>query len=109
MRRIRILDLWFFRGLFYFYVGFITLGNDATFTMANPQDIAALAQVSMGAFYCLMVSGVSEGERETESESGSESEGPFRDHWGYTYLCWVGCGMYVILDGRREPAVLLTA
>ena len=55
MRRIRILDLWFFRGLFYFYVGFITLGGDNTFFM-NPVDTVALVQASMGAFYCFMVS-----------------------------------------------------
>ena len=53
MRRIRILDLWFFRGLFYFYVGFITLGNDTSLT--DPVDMAALAQICMGGFYCLMV------------------------------------------------------
>ena len=54
MRRIRILDLWFFRGLFYFYVGFITLGAEPTLT--DPVDMAALAQICMGGFYCLMVS-----------------------------------------------------
>ena len=41
-------------GLFYFYVGFVTIGNDTNYT--QPVDIAALAQISMGGFYCLMVS-----------------------------------------------------
>lgn len=54
MKRIRILDLWFFRGLFYFYVGFITIENDTTFT--QPQDIIGLTQISMGACYVFMVS-----------------------------------------------------
>ena len=53
MKRIRILDLWFFRGFFYFYVGFITVQGDSTFT--QPQDIIGLAMICMGAFYVLMV------------------------------------------------------
>ena len=54
MGRLKVLDLWFFRGLFYAYVGFITLGDDKTFS--QPQDLAALVQMGFGAFYCLMVS-----------------------------------------------------
>ena len=46
--------MWFFRGFFYFYVGFITIGDDTTFK--QPQDIVGLAQLSMGACYVLMVS-----------------------------------------------------
>jgi hypothetical protein len=53
MKRIRILDLWFFRGFFYFYVGFITIEGDTTFN--QPQDIIGLAQLAMGACYVLMV------------------------------------------------------
>lgn len=55
MKRIRILDLWFFRGFFYFYVGFITIEGDTTFN--RPQDIIGLAQLAMGACYVLMVRG----------------------------------------------------
>jgi hypothetical protein len=32
MKRIRILDIWFLRGFFYFYVGFITIENDQSLT-----------------------------------------------------------------------------
>ena len=53
MKRIRILDLWFFRGFFYFYVGFITVQGDTTFS--QPQDMIGLAMIAMGAFYVLMV------------------------------------------------------
>ena len=53
MKRIRILDLWFFRGFFYFYVGFITVQGDST--LSKPQDMIGLAMIAMGAFYVLMV------------------------------------------------------
>jgi hypothetical protein len=52
MRRFRILDLWFFRGLFYFLVGFMTVQGDKTFT--QPQDIVGLVQIGVGALYVLM-------------------------------------------------------
>eukprot|EP00596_Hydrurales_sp_CCMP1899_P006100 CAMPEP_0119036766 /NCGR_PEP_ID=MMETSP1177-20130426/4701_1 /TAXON_ID=2985 /ORGANISM="Ochromonas sp, Strain CCMP1899" /LENGTH=211 /DNA_ID=CAMNT_0006997097 /DNA_START=159 /DNA_END=794 /DNA_ORIENTATION=- len=52
MKRIRILDIWFLRGFFYFYVGFITIEGDLTFT--QPQDIIGLVQISFGALYILM-------------------------------------------------------
>ena len=52
VRRMRILDLWFFRGLFYFFVGFITIEGDKTFT--DPQDIIGLIQIGVGALYIIM-------------------------------------------------------
>lgn len=52
MHRVRILDLWFFRGLFFCIVGFLTISDGPLFQNGiQPQDICGFIEISMGIIY----------------------------------------------------------
>lgn len=57
MKRLKLLDLWIFRGLFYAYTGLQTAGEIASFDfreLARPQDIIGIALFVAGVLYTLL-------------------------------------------------------
>jgi hypothetical protein len=52
MKKFKIFEHWLVRGLFYFFVGFITIRGGITFQ--QPEDIIGLVQIAVGAIYALM-------------------------------------------------------
>ena len=57
IKRIKLLDLWIFRGLFYAYAGLQTTGEITSFDfkeLARPQDIVGIALFGAGVLYTLM-------------------------------------------------------
>jgi len=54
MHRVRILDLWFFRGFYYAFVGFLTLSDAPIFKDGiQPQDICGYIEIGMGCVYVI--------------------------------------------------------
>jgi len=53
MHRVRILDLWFFRGFYYAFVGFLSLSDGVNKYGIQPQDICGCIEIGMGFIYVL--------------------------------------------------------
>ena len=57
MKRLKLLDLWIFRGFFYAYAGLQTTGTITSLDLkeiTRPEDIVGLALVLAGIFYICM-------------------------------------------------------
>jgi COPI associated protein len=54
VRYVKVFDSWFYRGLFYAFIGMITMENSAA--LVTPQNVVGLALVAIGALYAVLVS-----------------------------------------------------
>ena len=82
MKRIKLLDLWIFRGLFYVYAGLQTTGEIRCFTdlseISRPEDVVGIALFVAGFFYTLMgtccIKSVAESKRRSTKYREIDSE-----------------------------------